>query len=591
MRRAAAHAHSLAAVLRRAPAHAHSLATVLRRAPACAHSLATALRGAPARAHPLATARALALAVVALVGAVAGGGRAAWAAGDPGGGAGAGAGGSGGGGAADYDPASREWNGLAEMMLIAKTRGFEVEAVRELDWGDLSADDTLAVVYPARAATPSPADTLRFLAAGGRLLIADDFGGAEGLLRGLEMERGAPPDADAFYADDPALPWAHAVDPRHVLAAGGAAAILTNYPAYLRTALPPVFVFGGPDSDHAAVVEGKYGEGLFVALSDPSVLINAMLRHPANRAFLSNLLERVAGKYAVPEPEDAADGAGTGDAGLGAGAGAGAGAATVAHDEDAAHRDDAPAKRRIVLAWGAFDERGSFDAGRRAGGEDDVYGFWVVEGHIRSFGKWLATLAGHPLPALIVRLLAIIAVIVATAIALGVLPVGRRHYDGDWFGRGSAAPSRALAARRDLRAAARVLEEEVLATLLETVGADGRTWSALSPFPAAAAPERLADEILRRYGARLTAEAGDPKGTALPRPARDDARAQASERRRIARTLARLQRLSIASYDVSLRAPDPTPAEFLAVWKECRDLVERCGKGAGWSARPSPSSP
>jgi len=451
---------------------------------------------------------------------------------------------------ADYDPASREWNGLSELMKIAAARGFEVEPVTTLDWSDLGADDTLAVVYPARDATPSPSDVLRFLASGGRLLVADDFGGAEPLLRGLEMERGAPPDADAFYGDDPALPWAHATDPRHVLAAGGATAILTNHPAYLRTALPPVFVFGGEDSDHAAVVEGKYGEGLFVAVSDPSILINAMLRLPANRAFAANLLERVAGIHAVPPPAGADAGVAAAPADDGAGAGA------------------SPPRRRVVLAWGDFAERGTYDAGDQ-GDLADRLGLWMVAAHVRSFGKWLASLAGRPLPGLVVRLIGLLALLVAGAIALGALPIGRRHYDGDWFGRGSAAPHRALVARQDLRSAARVLEEDVLMRLLGHGESDP---AALAAARAAQSPERLADEILAR-AARTPARPG-----AAPAAAPGAAPATPELRRRLVRTLVRLQRLSLASYDVTLRTPEPAPAEFLAVYRECRDLVERLGK-------------
>src|SRR5262249_41011705 len=62
-----------------------------------------------------------------------------------------------------------------------------------------------------------------------------------------------------------------------------------NHPATLRSTLPPAYAFA-PGA--ALVVEGRVGKGSFVAIADPSVLINNMLEIDGNRAFAEGLVAR-----------------------------------------------------------------------------------------------------------------------------------------------------------------------------------------------------------------------------------------------------------------------------------------------------------
>src|SRR6185369_6357451 len=66
--------------------------------------------------------------------------------------------------------------------------------------------------------------------------------------------------------------------------------LVGNYPASFSTAIPATFSFS-PGA--ALVVEGKIGRGYFVALADPSVLINNMLEIDEQRAFAAALVRRV----------------------------------------------------------------------------------------------------------------------------------------------------------------------------------------------------------------------------------------------------------------------------------------------------------
>src|SRR6185295_10005434 len=67
------------------------------------------------------------------------------------------------------------------------------------------------------------------------------------------------------------------------------AGLVANHSTAFVTALPPTFAFS-PGA--ALVVEGRVGAGSFVALADPSVLINNMLELDEDRAFARALVRR-----------------------------------------------------------------------------------------------------------------------------------------------------------------------------------------------------------------------------------------------------------------------------------------------------------
>jgi hypothetical protein len=183
--------------------------------------------------------------------------------------------------APDYAPGSTEWNGLAKLWDEARQAGCEIKAGDELDWSSLDGHDVLWFVYPR--GTVDAARLRRFLQAGGRALIADDFGAAAQALEGLGLRRGAPPGASApleRYHENPNLPLARSS--LSTALGRSAESLVANHPASFSSALPPTFEFR---RGAALVVEGRVGKGSFVALADPSVLINNMLEIDGNRAF------------------------------------------------------------------------------------------------------------------------------------------------------------------------------------------------------------------------------------------------------------------------------------------------------------------
>jgi hypothetical protein len=190
----------------------------------------------------------------------------------------------------DYDPQNPEWNGLSEWAAMAETRGLTIEYGEHVDWGDLDPDkDVLVVLYPRDALDPEQLTT--WLRAGGRVLLADDFGKLDAAFEALGLRRrparGVHPVR--WHEDNPALPVATPFDDGHPLARG-ADELVTNHPAVLSVERGRPDVVFGFGHGEALVVAGSLGPGQFVALADPSVLINGMLAFDGNRAFADEVL-------------------------------------------------------------------------------------------------------------------------------------------------------------------------------------------------------------------------------------------------------------------------------------------------------------
>ncbi len=191
----------------------------------------------------------------------------------------------------DYDPDNPEWTGLSELSALARNAGLTIEPTDHADWEKLDpAKDVLVIVYPTMTASATEVST--WIQAGGRVLVADDFGKCDEVFRelGLEREvaRGVHPVR--WHEDNPALPVASSWADDHPLARD-VDELYTNHPAVFRvTRGAPDVVFGFGRGE-AVVVAGKLGQGRFVALSDPSVLINGMLAFDDNLTFASHLID------------------------------------------------------------------------------------------------------------------------------------------------------------------------------------------------------------------------------------------------------------------------------------------------------------
>jgi hypothetical protein len=196
-------------------------------------------------------------------------------------------------GGQDYSLANTGWNGLSQLQALASSAGMTMVSENELDWKDVGPTDVIYFIYPT--ARVDAVQLAAFLRRGGRALLADDFGkGDEALARlGVLRHDAQGVHAARFWQSNPALPIATPSEASHPLARK-AGQIVTNHPSVFSVQPGPDVVYEFAKGE-GVVVAGDLDEGRFVALADPSVLINGMLAFQGNLAFAVNLV-----KFLVP---------------------------------------------------------------------------------------------------------------------------------------------------------------------------------------------------------------------------------------------------------------------------------------------------
>lgn len=193
------------------------------------------------------------------------------------------------GGQTDYLPDNAGWNGLSELADLAQGMGYRLRLLEELSWEHLPPRGTLLLIYP-RTQLDS-LELVAFVGRGGALLLADDFGDSEQPLRhlGIRRQDGADVRAERYHRGNPQLPVA-TVQSQHELTAG-IREIVTNHPSVFFSSFPTIAGFRDRGQ---LMVAASVGRGRFVALSDPSVLINSMLRFEDNSTLATNLIRHLA---------------------------------------------------------------------------------------------------------------------------------------------------------------------------------------------------------------------------------------------------------------------------------------------------------
>jgi hypothetical protein len=187
----------------------------------------------------------------------------------------------------DYEPDNRDWNGLWRLVALAEALGIEAVVHEELDYAKLDVSEPLLIVFPGEELDAKSLG--RFAIAGGRVLLADDFGASGALLDRLDLERVTPVRGsvphDQFVDENRALPR---IEPsgRHPLLED-VDAVVANHPAILFNVGGPVVRYSGGGG---LVYDMNLGEGKVVVLADPSMLVNHMLQVADNAALARNAL-------------------------------------------------------------------------------------------------------------------------------------------------------------------------------------------------------------------------------------------------------------------------------------------------------------
>ncbi len=214
----------------------------------------------------------------------------------------------------DFSTLNTDWNGCSQAKDQAARSGYDSKAL--LSMGDAldHSNATLLLLNPSTttAITEGDAQDLqRFATEGGTLVLANDFGNGNTVLRGLGLENdvqfdGALLTDKASNQPDAAHPFVKQVVTSSTLTTG-VHTLAFNYGTVLdvHSANVTVLARSGPTStlrgagaapgnDTAAarpvLAAVSYGRGTVVVLSDPSVFINDMLGQADNGKLLSNLV-------------------------------------------------------------------------------------------------------------------------------------------------------------------------------------------------------------------------------------------------------------------------------------------------------------
>jgi hypothetical protein len=202
-----------------------------------------------------------------------------------------------------FDPASEGWDGLAYLRETAAQAEVALEIADALDWGALRGDESLVVIAPhAELDGHGQRQLAAFIAAGGRLVLADDFRAGASWAQAFGVRRvpelGQAPEALDGLAAFPSFAGAalgrflgYRVD-----------AVALNHPSGWVVEPLPEGRAAAPRPSRAALgravdgvrawlIEVRLGRGRALLLSDSSALINAMVRGwHGNKQFAANLL-------------------------------------------------------------------------------------------------------------------------------------------------------------------------------------------------------------------------------------------------------------------------------------------------------------
>jgi hypothetical protein len=391
----------------------------------------------------------------------------------------------------DYDADNAEWAGVSELATLARNAGLTVDATDHVDWAELDpGHDVLFIFYPTMTLEANQVST--WIQAGGRVLLADDFGKCDEAFAelGLQRENARGVHAARWYDDNPQLPVATAKIAHHPLARAPDE-LYTNHPAIFRvTRGTPDVIFGfGPNE--AVVVAGKLGDGRFVALSDPSVLINGMLAFDANATFAARLVD-----FLLPE------------------ASVSPGAAASGHP-------------RLVLLTHGFVLSGVPPEPAHS-----ELGLPGVAGALRDTGRWLRELEQWLPDDQALRAAAVLVAFALVLAGMALLPLTRaQRLDGSWVkahGGHERDDFEKLVENYDdpkwdgnFSTPAAVLRENVAARLAPFAG---------SPEPFEMAPDELIRRVRIRAGARAAEQLGADVDRLRALPTREQAHLSAGAR-------------------------------------------------------------
>jgi hypothetical protein len=193
--------------------------------------------------------------------------------------------------AAPFDLTGTDWEGCTEFVQLAEAElgAGRVSVVSKIEMRQLKREDALILIHPTRAIDTDALSA--FMRHGGRVVLLDDYGTGDTLLRHFGIERvPAPAHPSEELRNNPSFAIAEPASNHPVVK--DVSKVVTNHPTGLRHAeLSPVLKIRSADgNDVLLALAGAVGQGRFLAVGDASIVIDSMLRYPGNRAFARALV-------------------------------------------------------------------------------------------------------------------------------------------------------------------------------------------------------------------------------------------------------------------------------------------------------------
>ncbi|MBX3234059.1 MAG: DUF4350 domain-containing protein [Labilithrix sp.] len=191
-----------------------------------------------------------------------------------------------------FDLTGDDWEGASELVRLAKAElpAGQVVPTSQIDFSELKPEDGLLLLYPERSLDEG--ELSKFMREGGRVVMLDDYGRGESLLTAFNMRRVPAPRSPAeCLRRNPQLALAEPASAHPVVS--DVNRVVTNHPVGLgHPDLSPVLKIrsSNHDPDVTVAVAGAVGKGRLLAVGDPSIVMNSMLRYAGNKAFARGLI-------------------------------------------------------------------------------------------------------------------------------------------------------------------------------------------------------------------------------------------------------------------------------------------------------------
>lgn len=203
----------------------------------------------------------------------------------------------------DFNAYDHGWNGYSDVVSMAKAHGKVLLSTQEIE--KLPKSSVLVLASPRTPSVEHIGALAAFVRDGGRLVVCEDYGGANSVLMGVGATTrftGEPLFDHSSYLINVSLPLADMVDN------GSTLKLALNYPTSLEVkdarvmAYTSQFAFADLNHDYRMALSEhvgrvpivsveRVGKGEVVCIADPSVFINAMLHRYNNTQLFEYITE------------------------------------------------------------------------------------------------------------------------------------------------------------------------------------------------------------------------------------------------------------------------------------------------------------